>query len=1249
MRSSALCLLASAFCLLASGSLHAADKYWQLNGGDWLTDTWYDAATGGSAVASPTSADAAYIGGVVTLTGNANTSTSFIGNTAALPGSVTVTANSAWTNNTTFNVGVAGSGTLNILAGGAVTTGATNMLFGTASGGVGVANVEGVLQAGAQIRLGNVANSSGTLNIASGATVRATGMYVSLSGGRGVLNVEQGGSLILATAALYLGNSNTFATTYGEANIAGYVESGSGGLYYTPIGYGGGVGVLNIKPTGTLISGQIDIGREANASGTVTIEGYYKSNAGTTLVGSQGRGVLTVSGTMDFAAGSLTVGNSGAGSGILTISGAVRNVSTFYIGNTTTGNNVLDIKPGGILTTTANSWYNRNPPTGDFAGMISGTGAAYIAGTWDTTGYLVIGNVAGVTTLDIASTGTVIARTTGIRVTYGVPESTSYVNVDGYMQSTAYVIFSHYGNSYSRVGPTGVVDAGSYVSVGQGDYYNNVACPADYSDIVSGTLYVEGLVSAYSYVQVANRINATLDIAPSGTVMARTYGVIGTNVWNHPVTGTTVIPSGTVNVRGYLQAGTYFTNGSTGRGFMDISSSGTVNIGTTYSQNAMSTLAVELSNSRVPDELFPDLTSPFLFMGGAATLSGTLRVYGDVSGLNYTGGGEGKASSLSGIPVFRANGGITGDFAVVDIVGITIPSDLPDYIRGGGMKVNEGGPVDTRYDVGYGLAWKSGVESAHGTFTVEPGKTFEVDIQLADRPGMTFTSGWDGKSLTKSGPGTLILSVENAYTGATIVESGTLRFIGPAQYDLGALINNSIIDFYGTDAAGRRVGGFRTIRATSLAGSGTFRMGINLSTGAGDFLLIDGDASGHHRLFITGVGDVPTGSEPIPTLVSIKGVDETSYSAGGIAPDGATFEGNFDFGYFNYSVEKIGQNIVIVPTGMLPEYFEPIKGVPGAQSLLWFDQQDNLTKRLGELRALRGDRGSGVDIWARAHAANATIGGGDSQMRRSDVDFWGVEVGSDYTWKHTGARTTAGVFVGTGDTKQTFRETENMYAADPITQNRTLRATGNSTLFGTGFYAAWMADPGWFVNAAVTAGIYKNKFDALDQSENHTKGDYRDRGFGATVEAGRRIDGSQGWFFEPSVQGAVARLNRGKYTTKGTGSASSNIDVEGSDLTITRMRCAVRIGRVLQKDSFGWMEFAVRGAATSERSSGGEVSVGDANRWRPNLDGTRYEAGISAYWRPRSLNSLIYLDYEFVGGDNYRKPWGVSLGFRLFL
>ena len=84
--------------------------------------------------------------------------------------------------------------------------------------------------------------------------------------------------------------------------------------------------------------------------------------------------------------------------------------------------------------------------------------------------------------------------------------------------------------------------------------------------------------------------------------------------------------------------------------------------------------------------------------------------------------------------------------------------------------------TNTKVVVETSLAWLSAdpTHKAHGTFTLNSG-TFTLGANLTDNTNSNLSSGWDGKSLTKAGSGTLILTGTNNYTSGTTVSGGILQ------------------------------------------------------------------------------------------------------------------------------------------------------------------------------------------------------------------------------------------------------------------------------------------------------------------------------------------------------------------------------------------------------------------------------------------------------------------------------------------
>ncbi|MCG3102037.1 autotransporter-associated beta strand repeat-containing protein, partial [Enterobacter sp. DRP3] len=128
-----------------------------------------------------------------------------------------------------------------------------------------------------------------------------------------------------------------------------------------------------------------------------------------------------------------------------------------------------------------------------------------------------------------------------------------------------------------------------------------------------------------------------------------------------------------------------------------------------------------------------------------------------------------SASGIAGTQytVIHTTNGITGDFSSVNLNGA---ASTVDYLRlAGRVSGND-------YNVGYGLSWLEGQAYGTGSFTLANATdAFNVDVALGDQASGPYSSGWDGRTLTKAGAGTLTLSSVNTYTGDTLVNGGTLK------------------------------------------------------------------------------------------------------------------------------------------------------------------------------------------------------------------------------------------------------------------------------------------------------------------------------------------------------------------------------------------------------------------------------------------------------------------------------------------
>ncbi|EAR2105641.1 fibronectin-binding autotransporter adhesin ShdA [Salmonella enterica subsp. enterica] len=597
----------------------------------------------------------------------------------------------------------------------------------------------------------------------------------------------------------------------GDIDNSGVLKVGEGELENTLFGSGSlvktGTGELtlsgdNTYSGGTTISGGTLTADHADSlgSGDIDNSGVLKVGEGelkNTLSGSgslvkTGTGELTLSGDNTYSGGTTITGGTltadhadSLGSGDIDNSGVLQ-VGEGELENTLSGAGSL-VKTGtGELTLSGDNSYSGGTTisdgtlTADHADSL-GTGA--IANS----GVLQVGE--GELENTLSGTGSLVKTGTGELTLSGDNSYSGGTTISGG------TLTADHADSLG----TGTIANSGVLQVGEGELENTLSGTGSLVKIGTGELTLSG-DNTYSGgttiddgVLIAANVNAlgSGNIDNSGMLMLDANGAFElANVTTH--TGATTA----------LAAGS------------------TLNAGQ-LTQEDGSTLSIDLGAA----------TDEAMITADSVTLGGTLNVTG-IGSVTDSWTPEAYTYTL-----IDSDSAITSDFDDLTIAGMN--REDVDFLTIDG-KVDE--TDNTHYDLTASLSWyadrDNATTDAHGTFTLsDPDGSFNVAATLTDvddtlDPG----SRWDGKSLTKEGAGTLILSGDNDYSGGTTINEGTLVAASTTALGTGLVDNNAtlVLDADGEVSA---AGGI-----TTHSGA-TTQLALGTSLDLGDSALIQQDGS----------------------------------------------------------------------------------------------------------------------------------------------------------------------------------------------------------------------------------------------------------------------------------------------------------------------------------------------------------------------------------------------------------------------
>ncbi|EAN8625877.1 fibronectin-binding autotransporter adhesin ShdA [Salmonella enterica] len=665
----------------------------------------------------------------------------------------------------------------------------------------------------------------------------------------------------LGTGDVTIAESATLALSQGtlDNNVTGegqIVKSGSDELIVTGDNtYSGGttisggtltadhadsLGTGAVANSGVLQVGEGELENTLSGSGSLvktgtgelTLSGDNTYSGGTTITGgtltadhadSLGSGDIDNSGVLKVGEGDLenTLSGSGSlvktGTGELTLSGGNDySGGTTIIGGTLTADHADSLGTGAV----ANSGVLQ-VGEGELENTLSGSGSLVKTGTGELTlsgdnsysgGTTIIGGTLTADHADSLGTGAV-ANSGVLQVGEGELENT--LSGSGSLVKTGTGELTLSGdNTYSGgttiIGGTltadhadslgtGAVANSGVLQVGEGELENTLSGSGSLVKTGTGELTLGGDNSYSGDTTIAD-----------GTLIAANVNALGSG--NIDNSGTLMLDAnGTfelANITTHTGATTALAAGST----LDAGQ---------LTQEDGSTLSIDLGAA----------TDDAVITADSVTLGGTLNVTG-IGSVTDSWTPEAYTYTL-----IDSDSAITSDFDDLTIAGMN--REDVDFLTIDG-KVDEAD--NTHYDLTASLSWyadrDNATTDAHGTFTLsDPDGSFNVAATLTDvddtlDPG----SRWDGKSLTKEGAGTLILSGDNDYSGGTTINEGTLVAASTTALGTGLVDNNAtlVLDADGEVSA---VGGI-----TTHSGAMT-QLALGTSLDLGDSALIQQDGS----------------------------------------------------------------------------------------------------------------------------------------------------------------------------------------------------------------------------------------------------------------------------------------------------------------------------------------------------------------------------------------------------------------------
>ena len=294
------------------------------------------------------------------------------------------------------------------------------------------------------------------------------------------------------------------------------------------------------------------------------------------------------------------------------------------------------------------------------------------------------------------------------------------------------------------------------------------------------------------------------------------------------------------------------------------------------------------------------------------------------------------------------------------------------------------------------------------------------------------------------------------------------------------------------------------------------------------------------------------------------------------------------------------------------------KSAMASLALLWRAENNDLMKRMGDLRMNPGETG----VWAKYYGGKNTF---DSQNTDISVRYNAAQVGFDRevgkNWKMGIAlsHNTGDASIGNGD-------------AD-------LKSTS------IGVYGTWQHDNGSYADIIFKASKLDNEYDVFNTYGHKLNGDYDVWGTSFSAEIGKRFTYENGLTVDPSIEFTYGNIEGKTYDAQSDYSGGKALHVDQDRFSSFIGRLGVKVGKTTKRANY-YAKLALAHEFLGDFDTTFSADNEPTGKTHLEFAGTWLEArlGVNAKLSDRSN---FYADVEKTFGGDIKETWRLDAGFRL--